>query len=160
MNRRYHKRNKQTSKFKNTIINHIETNLKEYIIITIIFVIGIVLGVIFINNSSESQLSEISNYIASSIQVIKDNRNINELSLLGDSIKKNIVLAIFLWFMGSTVIGIFIVYLVIAFRGFCLGYTISSIVVTLGIRKGNSLFMFHNFITKHIIYTLHNCSCC
>ena len=37
-----------------------------------------------------------------------------------------------IWFMGLTVIGIFVVYLIICFRGFCFGYTISSIILALG----------------------------
>ena len=130
MNRRYSRKSKQ-SEIKEAIFAHIENNLKEYIIVSIIFLIGIVIGVIFINNASEGQNTEINNYISSFIQDLKDNKDINDLALLKDSIKKNCVLAIFLWFMGSTVIGISIVYLTVCFRGFCLGYTISSIIMTL-----------------------------
>ena len=35
---------------KNTILEHIKNNIKEYFVITIIFVIGIILGVMLINN--------------------------------------------------------------------------------------------------------------
>lgn len=139
MNRRYRGKRKE-SRFKEIILSHIENNIKEYLIVTIIFLIGIVAGVIFINNASENQSSEISEYITSFTQNLKDNKDINSLLLLKDSIKKNIVLAIFLWFMGSTVIGISIVYLIVCFRGFCLGYTISSIILSLGIRKRTVVF--------------------
>lgn len=139
MNRRYRGKRKE-SKFKEVIFSHIENNIKEYLIVTIIFLIGIVVGVIFINNTSENQSSEITGYITSFTQELKDNKDINNLLLLKDSIKKNVVLAIFLWFMGSTVIGISVVYLIICFRGFCLGYTISSIILSLGIRKGAVIF--------------------
>ena len=118
MNRRYRKRKK--SKIKETILLHLQNNLKNYLIVSIIFLIGIVIGVIFINNISENQSSEITNYISSFSNDLKDNSDINTLLMLKDSIKKNIILAIFLWFMGSTVIGISIVYLTICFRGFCL----------------------------------------
>lgn len=139
MNRRYRGKRKE-SRFKEVIFSHIENNIKEYLIVTIIFLIGIVVGVIFINNTSENQSSEITGYITSFTQELKDNKDINSLLLLKDSIKKNIVLAIFLWFMGSTVIGISVVYLIICFRGFCLGYTISSIILSLGIRKRTVIF--------------------
>lgn len=139
MNRRYRGKRKE-SRFKEVIFSHIENNIKEYLIVTIIFLIGIVIGVIFINNTSENQSSEITGYITSFIQELKDNKDINSLLLLKDSIKKNVVLAIFLWFMGSTVIGISVVYLIICFRGFCLGYTISSIILSLGIRKRTVIF--------------------
>lgn len=71
--------------------------------------------------------------------------------LLKDSIKKNIVLAIILWFMGSTVIGISIVYLIVAFRGFCLGYTISSVIATCGLWKG-ILFVLSTVFLQNIIF--------
>lgn len=159
MNRRYQRKAK-TSKLKELILTHVENNIKEYVIISIIFLIGVIIGVIFINNISEEQSTEINNYISSSIQNLKDNNNVNELALLKDSIKKNCVLAIFLWFMGSTVIGISIVYLTVCFRGFCFGYTISSIILSLGTRKRNFIFIFYSLITACFIHTLHNSACC
>lgn len=154
MNRRY-RRKKKESKLKQIILKHIENNIKEYAIVSIIFLIGIVIGVIFINNTSENQSLEITNYITSFTQDIKENKNIDTLLLLKDSIKKNVLLAIFLWFMGSTVIGISVVYLTICFRGFCLGYTISSIILSLGFRERNSVFIICTFIADCFIYTLH-----
>lgn len=159
MNRRY-VRNSKTSKIKEALLIHLENNLREYIIITIIFFIGIIIGVIFINNTSEQQRLEIDNYISSFITNLKENKDVNELALLKDSIQKNCVLAIFLWFMGSTVIGISIVYIAICFRGFCLGYTISSIILTCGTRKGLSFSVFYNIIAEYLIYTVYNCTCC
>ena len=131
--RRYNKLRSNNSRIKEVIFSHVESNLREYIIFTVIFLIGIIVGVIFINNVSENQGLEINNYITSFISSLKENKEINDMVLLKDSIKKNIVLAIILWFMGSTFIGISIVYLIVAFRGFCLGYTISSVIATCGL---------------------------
>lgn len=150
MNRRYRGKRKE-SRVKEIVFSHIENNIKEYLIVTIIFLIGIVIGVIFINNTSENQSSEITGYITSFTQDLKDNKDINSLLLLKDSIKKNVVLAVFLWFMGSTVIGISIVYLIVCFRGFCLGYTISSIILSLGIGKG-LLFLIAELLLQSIIF--------
>lgn len=154
MKKRYKKRRRE-SKIKNIILIHIENNIKEYVITSIIFLIGIVIGVIFINNSSESQSIEITNYIKSFVQDLKCNQNIDNFALLKDSLKKNCVLAVFLWFMGGTVIGTSIVYLIVCFRGFCLGYTISSVVLTLGFRKRIDFFNFKHVITKCFIYSVH-----
>lgn len=159
MNRRYRRKRKE-SKIKQIILTHIENNIKNYAIVSIIFLIGIVIGVIFINNTSEAQSSEISNYITSFSQDLKENKNIDNLLLLKDSIKKNVVLAVFLWFMGSTVIGISVVYLTICFRGFCLGYTISSIILSLGIRKRNIVFIICAFASNFDFYSMHISTCC
>lgn len=149
--RRYSKPKSRNSKIKEIFFAHIEKNLKEYIIFTVIFFIGIVVGVIFINNTSESQSLEINNYITSFIISLKENNEINDLVLLKDSIKKNLVLATILWFMGSTVIGISIVYLVVAFRGFCLGYTISSVIASCGLWKG-ILFILSTIFLQNIVF--------
>ena len=45
------------------IQKHIMNNLKNYIIITIIFLVGVSLGVLFINNTSVDKGEEISSYI-------------------------------------------------------------------------------------------------
>lgn len=151
MNRRRYRFKSNNSKIKEIVFSHIENNLREYIIFTVIFLIGIVIGVIFINNVSENQGLEINNYITSFVSSLKENNEINDFVLLKDSIKKNVVLATILWFMGSTVIGISIVYLIVAFRGFCLGYTISSMIATFGLRKG-ILFILSTIFLQYIIF--------
>lgn len=151
MNRRRYRLKSNNSKIKEIVFSHIENNLREYIIFTVIFLIGIVIGVIFINNVSENQGLEITNYITSFVSSLKENNEINDFVLLKDSIKKNVVLAAILWFMGSTVIGISIVYLIVAFRGFCLGYTISSMIATFGLWKG-ILFILSTIFLQYIIF--------
>ena len=150
MNRRY-KRKKKESKLKQIVLAHIENNIKNYAIVSIIFLIGIVIGVIFINNTSESQSTEITSYITSFSQDLKQNQRIDSILLLKDSVKKNVLLVVFLWFMGSTVIGISIVYLTICFRGFCLGYTISSIILSLGCGKG-IVFLLSSLFLQTILF--------
>ena len=144
INRRYGKR------YKNIIISHVQHNLKEYIIIGIIFIIGILLGIVFVNNLNEVQTEEIDLYITSSITALKENKDINELQTLQDSIKNNITVATLLWLMGSTVIGLLLVYLIVCFKGFCFGYTISSLIYVLGTGKGIIFFMCTMFL-KNII---------
>lgn len=151
MNRRRYRFKSNNSKIKEIVFSHIENNLREYIVFTVIFLIGIVIGVIFINNVSENQGLEITNYITSFVSSLKENNQINNFVLLKDSIKKNVVLATILWFMGSTVIGISIVYLIVAFRGFCLGYTISSMIATFGLWKG-ILFILSTIFLQYIIF--------
>lgn len=150
MNRRY-RRKKRTPKIKTAILTHIENNIKEYLIVTIIFIIGLIVGVIFINNINETQYLEITTYINSFIDGIKEDKNIDNFELLKDSVKKNVVLAVLLWFMGSTVIGMFIVYSIVCFRGFCLGYTISSIILCLGTGKG-IVFLLSTMLLQNILF--------
>lgn len=136
--------------YKNILVTHVQNNIREYTIGCIIFVIGILLGVVFVNNLTEIQTDEISMYITDSITSLKQNTNLNSFEILKESIKNNIILVIFLWLMGSTVIGLLLVYLIICFKGFCFGYTISTIIFVLGTGKG-TLFLISTMLLKNII---------
>ena len=110
-----------------TIKTHIENNLREYAIASTIFIIGILFGVIFINNLNDTQNNEIGNYISTSIENLKESQDINQLLFIKETIKENLTFVTLLWLMGSTVIGLLLVYIIVAFKGFCLSYTISAI---------------------------------
>lgn len=129
-------RTKRKIRMRDTVITHINNNIKDYLIVTIIFLIGLVIGVIFVNNSSEAEKGEISSYITNMVTELQNNSSIDKFGLLKESISQNILFGIFLWFVGLAVISIPIVYLTVAFRGFLLGYTISATVSILGIGRG------------------------
>ena len=143
----------KTNKLKigNVIINHIKNNLREYIIISLIFILGIFLGVMFVNNCKENHKEEITNYLNDYVGKLKENNKINSNITLKENIKENVILAIILWFTGTTIIGIPIVFGIIMYRGFCIGYTISSCVYTMGIKKGLA-FIFTTIFLQNIIF--------
>ena len=143
------KRNKRL-KIWDTIVNHVINNKKEYILVTLLFLVGIFLGVMFINNSKETQLTEITNYMQQFIEKLKNTQNLETSTLLKTTIMQNIVLAIILWFFGTTVIGIPIVFGIIMYKGFCLGYTIATVIATLGTGKG-IIFILIALILQNII---------
>ena len=142
---------KKTLKLKDIIVNHIASNSKEYIIVTLLFIIGIFLGVLFVNNIKNDEFDSVQNYITTFIQKFKENPNIDSCELLKTSIIKNLILALSLWFFGTTVIGIPIVFGILIYRGFCLGYTISTFISTIGIAKGLA-FVFSNMLLQTVIF--------
>lgn len=144
------KKNKQIN-IKNIIFKHISNNSKEYIVVTLIFLIGIFFGVMFINNTQESQMSEITSYVNNFIEKLKNIENLENMKFLKISILENIVLAIILWFFGTTVIGIPVVFGIILYRGFCLGYTIATITAIMGIGKGIS-FISMALLLQNLIF--------
>ena len=130
------RKHKKTTKIGNIILSHIKNNAKDYLILLFLFILGVMVGVFFINHTSETQKQEITSYINTFINSLRENNGIDYLGLLKDSLTKNITLAILLWFIGSTVTLISVIYVIVAFRGFCLGYTISSAIAVFGSGKG------------------------
>lgn len=141
----------KSNKIKEIFIKHINNNLKEYLIVVLIFLIGLVFGVIFVNKANEVQVAEISTYINDFINQLKNSVQIDKAELLRSSLISNLFLAILLWFVGSTVIGIPIVYGIIAYRGFCLGYTIASAMATLGTGSG-IMFTLTSVLFQNILF--------
>ena len=129
------KTQKNTS-LKAIILNYIAKNSKEYIFVILIFIIGLFIGVMFVNNCSDEKEKIISTYISDFIQKFTDMEQINNSNLVIDSIKCNLFLTMIIWLAGTTIIGMPLVMGLISFRGFCLGYTVSSICFSLGMEKG------------------------
>jgi len=152
------KRKYNRFKLLSIVKEYISNNLKEYIIITIFFFIGIFLGVIFINNANDFQTQEINKYICTYIENLKDSKNINNLEVLKNDIKNNMILFFILWFSGTTIIGLPVVIGLIMYRGFCLGYTISACTYVLGTWKAigfTSLsIMLHNILFIPILLSI------
>lgn len=138
-------------KIRQRVIQYIEENIRSYLILLIVFFIGIILGIIFINNSNEEQVTQITTYINNFINSMKNNYQISTNTLLIDSIINNVSIAILLWFLGSTVIGVPLIYLVIGYKGYCIGFTISAIIATIGTGKG-ILFITGAMLLQNIIY--------
>lgn len=129
------KKNKRIN-IKETIKEHILNNSKEYIIVLLMFVIGVFVGVLFINNMNSEQNVEVSTYLTSFIDKFKNTQNINNVEILRTSVLQNVILACILWFFGTTVIGLPVVFGIVLYRGFCLGYTVSASIMVLGLSKG------------------------
>lgn len=91
-------------KIKDTIKQHILNNKKEYILVSMIFVIGIFLGVLFVNNIQEAQKAEIQSYFSNFMNKMKETEKLEMQTLLNTSIFQNLIVAVIIWFFGTTVI--------------------------------------------------------
>ena len=129
--------------------NDIFNNIKSYIIIAVIFLVGLFLGVMFVNQTEPK--TEIEKYISTYIDETKNIQNGDYIGELKNDVKSNIILVFSLWFAGTTIIGIPIVFGIILFRGFCLGYTIASCVYVLGKMKG-IIFILITIFMQNIIF--------
>ena len=135
-------RNKRKSyKKKNKIFavieNHINQNIREYTIAVFVFFIGVVIGVMLTNSSSQENKSEIIGYISRFIDSIKNGEyTVDGKKLFVKSISSNLKLAVIIWIAGLTIVGIPIMYICIMYKGIRIGYSISAVIATLGRQRG------------------------
>ena len=141
----------KTLKIKEIMKKYVKNNYKEYILTSVILVIGLFIGVMFVNNLNQDKANMISDYIMQFINNFKQYNQIDKSELFISSVKNNLFLTIGLWIAGTTVIGMPVVLGIILYRGFCLGATISSISMALGIKKG-IIFCFLSLFLQNIIY--------
>ena len=146
----------KTLKIKEIMIKYVKNNFKGYILTSVIFIIGLFIGVMFVNNLNQDKANMISDYIMQFINNFKQDNQIDKSELFMSSVKNNLILTIGLWIAGTTVIGMPVVLGIILYRGFCLGATIASISMALGIKKGMifcmlSLFLQNVFFIPAII---------
>ena len=137
-------------KIKSVFLEYIKTNKKEFIKLLFILFIGIVLGIYFINNASEKQRTEIISYVNSLKENLKSANGINKTALLIQSLKQNTFFILLIWFLGCTIFGSFFIYIAIIYKGFSIGYTISAIIATLGVKSG-MIFVFISLVLQNII---------
>ena len=147
---------KKINEFKTILTQHIKTNIKDYLILSIVFIIGVMLGVIIINNSDEQSKNEISGYINGFVNVIQDEKyEVDKVKLIKISIIENLKMVGIIWIAGSTIIGIPLIYIISSYKGVCIGYTISAIILTLGIGKRIDFF-YGIFVFNDINILIHS----
>lgn len=136
---------------KKVLIEYIIRNKKNFIIIAILFCVGITIGIFSVNNSSDAQKEELNSYITSLIEKVKTTDDIDNLELLMLSIKENVSLILIVWFLGCTIIGGIFIYLAIIYKGFTIGYTISAMLAVLGTKQGIILSII-SLLLQNIIF--------
>ncbi len=141
---------KRKNSIKEAILRHLYDNIKLYFIVIIILVIGITIGVVFINNINVDGAEEIKNYITDFINQLKQGYYVDTGELLKKSLSDNLILIVTMWLLGSTVVGIPIVLGIVLFRGFCIGYSLSAIIASLGVQKGILFFLTTMFLQNLI----------
>lgn len=121
---------------KEHIEKHIRDNYRTYIFFIIIFIVGLIIGIISVNNMNIENKEKMNNYLISFTSNLKDNVNINYGLLLVNSLKKNMQFILILVVLSFSIWRKISNSLLVGYKGFVLGYSISSTISIFGIGKG------------------------
>ncbi len=114
---------KYLDKFKGLI----KLNKKTLLFFTILLIIGILSGSIFmaiLNDTDKQLINEYFNNFISNIE----NNNLNYFEAIKNGLFNNLLYILIIWILGISVIGIPIVILMFFVKSFTLGFSISSII--------------------------------
>lgn len=113
-------------------------------------IIGVIVGTIFILILNNNDKKIVIEYIQNFIDNIKNNK-----ILFNDSIKNalisNMIYILTVWILGISIIGLPIITLITFWRAFVLGFSISSFILTFGIKGCVLSFI---YIFPHLIINL------
>ena len=140
-------RAKQTN--SNILKIHINEHRGIYIVISIMFVIGFIVGTINAAFIDENIRNESHNYILNFVEYLKT-QEINNKILLKESLIANIKPLIYIMLFGLIFIGAPFILVYIGLYGYSIGFTVTSILASLGTSKG-IIFIFAMMIPQEII---------
>ncbi|HOS69361.1 MAG TPA: stage II sporulation protein M [Bacillota bacterium] len=114
-----------------SIRRHLADNIWIYLIVIFSFILGISLGALAVNNIDEAAKTDAIIYLEGFLDLTNQNQLQSE-AILKQSIKYNFYYAMILFFSGAVYIGIIVIPMLVAFRGFCIGFSIAFLTKNVG----------------------------
>lgn len=121
--------NEKIKRIKDIILPNKKIN---YFVFSVI-IIGIITGSIFFTMISNNDKTEVINLINNFFSNIENTTFDNGLAFK-NSLITNIVLLSLIWILGMSIIGLIFNVFIIYIKGFIIGFSISSLIATLGIK--------------------------
>lgn len=132
------------------IKRHISDHKVMYITILFIFTLGFIVGAVNSAFLGQEVKQESINYIITFVESLKT-KNINSTLLCKEVILSNIKPIICIWILGLIIIGMPAIFIYVGLYGYSLGFTITSIINSLGVIKG-SIFLITSLMPQEIIF--------
>lgn len=104
-------------------------NKKTNLFVMFVIILGIISGSIFLMVINENDKSTVINQITTFMKNINDN-NINNFNALKSAIIENLIFIILVWILGMSIIGVIFNIFFIYMKGFMIGFSISSFILT------------------------------
>jgi len=135
------------SNFPRILMDYIRQNIALYIFLSLFLIAGIILGSISVNMVSDGQLNNILSFINGFLSNV-NNISFDSSTVFYLSLSNNLKTALVLILLGITVIGAPLIFALILFRGFSLGFTVGFFIGELGIK--GAIFSLFSILPQNI----------
>ena len=144
--------NKKIYVAKNGIIKQ----KKFYLFLITLMLIGIISGILFIFFVDDINKKNIIDKVSDFFSALKTSSSINYTKSLSNTILLNLLYVLLIWILGISLIGFPIIIIVLFFKCFIFGLSISSIICSYGFKGiiGAFLYIFPHQIIILILYLL------
>lgn len=131
----------------NLLKEYLEVNKKFFLFVSIIFLIGIASGSIFTLVLNDNDSFIISEFLSNYLESIKNNK-INYYNAFINSINCNFLIVTVIFILGFSIIGLPITILLLFYKSFIIGFSISSIIINY---KAKGLLLSFLYVFPHQI---------
>ena len=121
--------NEKLNRVKDIVLPNKRVN---YFIFSVV-IIGIITGSIFFTFISNNDKTEVINLINNFLTTIKDSTFDSGLALK-NSLITNLILVVFIWIFGMSIMGLLFNVFIIYIKAFLLGFSVASLIGSLGIK--------------------------
>ena len=104
------------------------------VIVLVIFIIGLIFGSIYITILSNDQKTTILKQVTQYYKDIPKSTFDDKLDIFRNSLLSNIIYISTIWILGISLIGLPIIFIMLFFKSFILGFSVSSIFAKYGIK--------------------------
>ena len=136
------------------ILEYIKKYKLTYIGIIIVFIVGILIGIIVSFKTSESDKIEIREYIENTLEIANENKQ----EIFINTFAQNVKFSLIIWLFGCTIIAGFTIYILMIYKGFLIGYIIAILLNIFGTSQGLiysvKLLIIQNIIFLPILFLL------
>ncbi len=132
-----------------SVKRHLADNIWIYLVVIFIFILGISLGTLAVNNIDEVSKTDARTYIEGFLDLTSKNE-LQSSYILRQSIKFNLYFTLILFFSGMVYLGIVFIPILVAFRGFCIGFSIAFLTQNIG--RNGFLLSIGSVLPQNLIY--------
>jgi len=131
------------------IKKHIKEHLLIYFLVALCFLIGISVGAFTVKIINIHQKQELIAYLRGFFQLFSGSQ-LRGADILKESLKNNLQLLLLNWILGVIIIGLPVVFVIIGFKGFVIGFTVGLLIEEFKL-YGGLLFLF-SVLPQNMIY--------
>jgi len=127
--------------FRQNAYEYLRANIVAYFFMTLIFIIGVVVGALAVKTLPEEQKLELVGYLKVFFQgLVQTSATADTAELFRNAALNNIKTIGLMWILGFTIVGLPFVLFIVFTRGFVIGFTVG--------------FLINEYIMKGLVFAL------
>lgn len=135
---------------KQAFTEHIRDQFGMYLLVLLIFTLGVVAGALSVKLMGDAQASELNEYFYLFVDYLTEQQPVNQALILQRSVLQNGKLVLALWLCGTVFFGFVAALAVVFYRGFTIGFTVGFLAEQNAVR--GVLFSLGAILPQNLVY--------